>query len=284
MSRSSCRSAFTLVELLVVIAIIGILIALLLPAVQMARESARRTECVNHLKQLGLAFHNHHDILQKFPHGGINAPDGDPCCQGEHSERTQWSWPYQILPYIEQNNLYDNTNHNQVYQTAVELYYCPSRRSAQGYGGSSHARIDYAANAGTDNEGDNGVTRRQDRARTGFQDIVDGTSNTMMVGEKQTDRTYDSGCCDDNENPYNPGWEVDIYRRGNSPPDHDRNHPETVLGTDSNSNLFGAAHPSGINTVLVDGSVRFVSYTVDGEMFRRLCVIDDGLVVSHDSL
>jgi len=284
MVRFHYRSGFTLVELLVVIAIIGILIALLLPAVQMARESARRTQCVNHLKQLGLAFHNHHDILQKFPHGGINALDDTPCCQGEHDDRTQWSWPYQILPYIEQNNLYDNTNYGQVYRTPVEVYYCPSRRSAQGYGDQGYARIDYAGNAGTNGSGSNGVVRKRDQPRTAFQDIVDGTSNTMLVGEKQTDRTYGDGCCDDNENPYNPGWEVDIYRRGNSPPDHDRNHPETVLGVDSNSNLFGSAHPSGINVVLVDGSVRFISYTVDGEMFRRLCVIDDGLVVNHDQL
>ncbi len=88
-------SGFTLVELLVVIAIIGILVALLLPAVQAAREAGRRTQCTNNLKQMGLALHNHHDSLRRFPPGGDRSPVGG---YGP-------SWMVHILPYIEQNSL-----------------------------------------------------------------------------------------------------------------------------------------------------------------------------------
>ncbi len=280
MVEHRCRTrAFTLVELLVVIAIIGVLVALLLPAVQAAREAARRMSCSNNLKQIGLGYHNHHDVNGEFPLGGQNAPDGDPCCQGEHNVRTQWSWPYHLLPYIEQKNVHDLTDHNQVYRSTVDVYYCPSRRAPSTYGGSNHARIDYAGNAGTSGTGDNGVVQRSDRDPVTFAHITDGTSNTLLVGEKQTDVSQlGGGCCDDNENPYNPGWEVDIYRRGTSIPAPDSQHPQKLSGSNSNSQVFGSSHPGGANMLLCDGSVRLVTYTVDTETFRRFCVRDDGLV------
>ena len=96
--------AFTLVELLVVIAIIGVLVALLLPAVQAARGSARRIQCSNHLKQIGLAFHNHHDTLGHLPTGGWGWDYvGDP--DGGFAENQPGGWTYNILPYIEQQAL-----------------------------------------------------------------------------------------------------------------------------------------------------------------------------------
>ncbi len=104
-SRYHRRNAFTLIELLVVIAIIAILIALLLPAVQQAREAARRTQCKNNMKQLGVALHNHHDVVGEFPMGGTN----DRAPHGTHTGTGGWgsSWMVYILPYIEQNNVFE---------------------------------------------------------------------------------------------------------------------------------------------------------------------------------
>ena len=139
------RHAFTLVELLVVIAIIGILIALLLPAVQAAREAARRGQCSNHLKQIGLAIHNHHDAFQILPTGGRHwedyptftsstptAVDGSP----EIPYRQDNGWLYQILPYVEQESVHDGAGLTGVARCrepiahAIPTYYCPSRRKA----------------------------------------------------------------------------------------------------------------------------------------------------------
>jgi len=99
------RKAFTLIELLVVIAIIAILIALLLPAVQQAREAARRTQCKNNLKQMGLALHNYHDVYDRFPNASMAADTPQPGCSGWVLSRG-WSWRVAILPYVEQANLY----------------------------------------------------------------------------------------------------------------------------------------------------------------------------------
>src|SRR5206468_11059272 len=110
-----CIDAFTLVELLVVIAIIGVLVALLLPAVQSAREASRRSKCTNNLKQFGLAFHNHHDTLGIFPDGGENWDpvawprvmlNGTPAT----APKQNWGWGYQILPYIEQSGVWNSSS------------------------------------------------------------------------------------------------------------------------------------------------------------------------------
>src|SRR6476620_4740634 len=124
------RGAFTLIELLVVIAIIAILIGLLLPAVQKVREAAARTQCQNNLKQIGLAFHNHHDTYKAFPTGGVGA-DGPRTMNGTSPATYQtqaWGWAYQILPYIEQGPLYNTTTDATVQATPVPIYFCPSRR------------------------------------------------------------------------------------------------------------------------------------------------------------
>ncbi|MFW6170885.1 MAG: DUF1559 domain-containing protein, partial [Planctomycetota bacterium] len=136
--RNRTEHAFTLVELLVVIAIIGILVALLLPAVQAAREAARRTQCINHLKQIGLALHNHHDTHKRFPPGGCSdqTPFGT-----DQSESGAWghSWVVALLPFMEQSAMYDmmdglsgNTGwfksvvYDGVDEQSISTIFCPS--------------------------------------------------------------------------------------------------------------------------------------------------------------
>lgn len=175
-ARSRPRG-FTLVELLVVIAIIGILVALLLPAVQAARESARRTECQNHLKQIGLSFQTHHDVNKFFPSGGWGWNwVGDPDCGFD--EKQPGGWVFNILPFSEYSAVYDLgrgeggatklASHAERMKTPLAMFNCPTRRGANVYpcgigvynasttgsvpvAISPVARSDYAANCGDQN-------------------------------------------------------------------------------------------------------------------------------------
>jgi prepilin-type N-terminal cleavage/methylation domain-containing protein len=108
--RRSMRRGFTLVELLVVIAIIGILIALLLPAVQAAREAARRSQCLNNMKQVGLALHNYHDSFKSFPPTGVLEGDNGLPAGGPYTSPYHYTWLFMILPFMEQEPLYDQTD------------------------------------------------------------------------------------------------------------------------------------------------------------------------------
>jgi prepilin-type N-terminal cleavage/methylation domain-containing protein/prepilin-type processing-associated H-X9-DG protein len=272
------RGGFTLVELLVVIAIIGVLVALLLPAVQAAREAARRSQCQNNLKQIGLGLHNHHDIYGAFPTGGRDYYSARTFSNGkpEVTNRQDWGWLYQLLPFIEQQNQWEVATDATVQAALIKTYFCPSRRPATLLGGSRGVN-DYAGNGGTYTstgyawgDGYNGVVVRNTQPVVGFAQITDGTSNVVFVGEKRLDR-YAMGTyqCDDNEG-YASGWDWDIIRWGNDPPQPDRR------GFDQCEVLFGGLHPGGVNFALCDGSVRHVSFTVDKTVFQRACMRDDG--------
>lgn len=281
----SNRHAFTLVELLVVIAIIGILVALLLPAIQAAREAARRTECNNNLKQISVAFQNHHDAYGLFADGGYqwtssrSLTGSDP----KIAPHQDWGWLYQILPFVEQEDLWSHEDSNYVRRTPVKAYFCPTRRKPMVIG--SRAVNDYAGNAGlytstgaTWGEGrDGGVVVRRGRApRIKFASITDGTSNTILAGEKRLDmHAIGNAQCDDNEG-YTSGWDWDIVRWGNDPPLPDRR------AGDQCEVRFGSAHPAGTQFALCDGSVRFIAFTVDRTMFRRGCHRGDGETVEFD--
>ncbi len=281
-SRRADQRGFTLIELLVVIAIIAILVALLLPAVQQAREAARRTQCKNHLKQIGLAFHNYHQMFGVFPDGGTDTGSGYPCgacCNANN--RGEWNWMYQIMPHIELTNLYNEPNDTKIYQTAVPTYYCPTRRPAAMYG--SSAKTDYAGNAGDGMNKYNGaVSKRSCVSPVGITNVRDGTSHTLLVGEKQTNVNNFGGSGGDNEPYVNSGWDQDEMRWGatNNVPQSDAQHPAEPPAFWSDR--FGSSHAGIFNGVLCDGSVRAFSFNIDGEIFRRTCVRNDGLAITEN--
>ena len=193
--RSTRRSAFTLIELLVVIAIIAILIALLLPAVQQAREAARRTQCKNNIKQLGLALHNYHDVFNIFPNSfhGFN-----PTKTLARVNPRNHSWMVMILPYIEQSalhsaidsesQLYGQTLPNGEFVTAQKIvsFLCPSDTYIEAEDHYDLATTNYAGSQGFDwwrrkGTQHEGMFSLQSKVR--MRDFKDGTSNTIAVGE-----------------------------------------------------------------------------------------------------
>jgi prepilin-type N-terminal cleavage/methylation domain-containing protein len=338
------RRAFTLVELLVVIAIIGVLVALLLPAVQAAREAARRTQCTNHLKQIGLALHNYHSTHRSFPFGkGPSYPGA----QGY----ARWSCHALMLPFMEQTALHDTldfrfapstpgmggvinfmpaySNANGINdvasRTRIPVFLCPSDVSVNN--SQWEGQNNYAGNQG------NWLCDRADAAplptdiaptelqtgmlyflsRVNIGSVVDGTSNTMLFSEKlrgnglpnpktdlfvmtnqnSLDATYTT-CMSTNTATATPltskwGWSwvmgencCTLYNHV-APPNSVSCAGTPFPGTMTNMSMQvspSSRHPGGVVATMVDGSVRFVTSTIDLTTWRALGTRAGGEAIS----
>ncbi|MFN0020302.1 MAG: DUF1559 domain-containing protein [Pirellulaceae bacterium] len=270
------KSGFTLVELLVVIAIIGILISLLLPAVQYARESARAASCWNNQKQLGIALHLYHDVHRRLPPGWAG-PDAD----------NGWGWCSAILPQLEQDSLYsklrrdlpiDDPLNQQARETPLAILLCPSdgvKPTFTIYGGLGDVefgnmdvgtplfnvgRTNYVGVFGTDeieDAPDNGNGTFYFQSQMGLSDLSDGLSNTLIVGERQSRL---GGSTWTGVIPGANNAKARIVGIG----DHTPNHP------DHHFDDFTSKHPTGVHFLMGDGSVKRLSDTIHMDVYRAL--------------
>lgn len=312
------RIGFTLVELLVVIAIIGVLVGLLLPAVQAAREAARRMQCSNNLKQIGLALHNYHDAHRSFPkvwyywNGNSNGSDRQPA--GFYSG---FGWRVMILPYMEQVNLYNQFNFSQpihsnvdpisnlkLIQTPIPTYLCPSDpagpqvKSGQQYlwtnwcfpHGNCPKDVPVAVTtykgltgAGYDQVFSQvpypaGMFDRRRGAGLSFSSMSDGTSNTIAVTESSPEFNAWTGWAT---------WHVAAHAQQG--PNHARRFYGSVGRTASQHGwtaglTASSFHTGGVNMVMGDGSVHFLSDSINLPIYQQLVDPDDGLPIGGFNL
>jgi prepilin-type N-terminal cleavage/methylation domain-containing protein len=260
--RTRGLRGFTLVELLVVIAIIGILVALLLPAVQMAREAARRSECSNNLKQIGLGSHLYYDTNKLMLHNGSNTYD-----------KRDWCWAFHMLPQIEQGNVYNQANGTAanwfdsqanplpatVMTIGIKTYLCPSRRRNQfstagaNQPGFNGPFTDYKQNWVTfDNRGNNNPNRLTMERITNNR----GTSNLIFVGE---------GFLDTNMYGHNHGsnWEENIYSGGYGGTGRGSLTVQKD-GPFGQGDKWGSPHSNITQFSMCDGAVKSVRNTFNG--------------------
>ena len=282
------RAAFTLVELLVVIAIIGILIALLLPAVQAAREAARRSQCVNNMKQIGLALHNYHDVYGRLPTCEFHNNGAMPA---------RWGWLPKISSYVEQTAVFDQLdfkihgwqgNNYQLIKQPYGLFLCPSdpykdeMREEEGFAAPTWvlSQTDYATCIGdymnstgvgaTPAYGNLSYANPKVRGMMGrwgwsaqFAEVLDGLSNTIAVGE-----CVGAFCITQN-------YGSQSFATTAHPINYQNKSLMANLPTQGNPRWdesigFRSFHPGGANFTLGDGSVRFLRDSISGVTYRAL--------------
>jgi prepilin-type N-terminal cleavage/methylation domain-containing protein/prepilin-type processing-associated H-X9-DG protein len=306
---------FTLVELLVVIAIIGILIALLLPAVQAAREAARRMQCSGNLKQVGLALHKYHDSFKSFPIGAMSALPPPVA----NSANGDWTWPTTILPFVEQEALYNQLQPgktakappvtNALVKTPVPIYMCPSDVGDSGpinnmMGG--FAKLNYPATKAMvfgANWANGGAGFRNTAVR--LNDVRDGTSNVFFCGERaciKSQNFISIGAVWSQHIGTNNSFTFDATSPNLSYPASALNASGgcCVTGNDP-MNIRGSAssmHPDGLQFLFVDGSVKFISDNISSggppwgaadsagrldhvTVYTKLWHRDDGIVTGY---
>ena len=299
------RRGFTLIELLVVIAIIAILVALLLPAVQQAREAARRTQCRNNLKQMGLAVHNYHDTHRVFPPGNM--------FHNSNALRPMINWGLAILPYIERASLWHQYDSNllntdianrPVLQTLIPTYLCPSDIHSErlieprqgGYGEiapGSYKGVSGISISGRfwdfqphmddtpilNNQGRRGVlhfTGRNGHGCENFAAVGDGTSNSLLIGEFHTvtairDKAFWGAT-------FNFLSLATAQRPSPLRGTADWAQCDSIFPFNRCNRAFASVHEGGVQYLFLDGSARFLSENLDGGTFLNLATIDGGEV------
>jgi len=311
--RPAKANGLTLIELVVVIAIIGIMVGLLLPAVQNAREAARLVQCQNHLKQIALACQLYESSFRDLPGYGGEAPPWEVVyTQGRQREPrlAGGNWMTQAMMFLEQSELashharltlqtmIDLNDVTRAWITApVEVFHCPSRRDAKAYPlidpfqsrlGDQGARTDYAM-CGGEAERDTTHAERIHVHRDGvwtlgkrvaLNRVLDGLSQTYLVGEKAMDALkYDTGDCFGDRSPL-VGWVESrtathsYVRYAAMTPKLD--HRDSCLACHN----FGSAHPAGWNVAMADGSVRLMSFSLDLALHRAMASVDGREVIS----
>lgn len=298
MSRSPRRQGFTLVELLVVIAIIGVLVSLLLPAVQMAREAARRMSCSNNMRQVALASHNHHDTMGAFPYAALDK-------QPNETTSSYYTGFIQLMPFIEADALArrwdaklprnstvdtdgDGFTNAILQQKKIPTYTCPSMVPPTGTLGGTENRgpCSYLFSAGTTDAtlyaywSSYGMTapplyngaiiplhnivntpNSPNTNPTGMRDIIDGTSNTFLLGET------DFAPKGIPSTEYGGIWAYGYigYCYGSTfLPFNNHKNTTTVYGA------FRSQHPNGAQFAMCDGSVRFVAQNIDNVTYQAV--------------
>jgi prepilin-type N-terminal cleavage/methylation domain-containing protein/prepilin-type processing-associated H-X9-DG protein len=310
------RIGFTLIELLVAIAIVAILIALLVPAIQKVREAAARQYCQNNLKQIGLACHNYHDAQKKFPPGYTAA---GLYRDGSSDTSPGWGWAAMLLPFLEQDNLARKINcqiavedprNAMAVRTLLGGFLCPSDLmpedafavpDAFGKTLALAAPTSYAACVGgdeSDTAGETGSGIFYRNSATRFADILDGTSNTVMIGERAWANANGiwAGAINNavilrgKQNPC-PGSGASFYPAGVLVQAHGHLNSATT-DTDGGLDDFSSLHSAGSNFVFADGSVRFLrsipgdmpggDYSPQSLILQALCTRAGGEVVPAD--
>ncbi|WP_010583432.1 DUF1559 domain-containing protein [Schlesneria paludicola] len=315
------RHAFTLIELLVVIAIIAVLIALLLPAVQQAREAARRTQCKNNVKQLGLAIHNYLDVHSVFPPGAATYGKNPGAGASGYSL---------ILPYLDQTNVYNQLDFNlrDMYNpasqpaggTIIPVFICPTSSASATYNYANNgawydrfAMTDYALISGSDDPRGSSLktgcafcplmctgvfcytAQWGGAAKISIKDLTDGSSNVFGVGEfsgytKGQKPRAAQGRGDDGI-PWilAEDYDTQYCTRGVTVPPNSRWFYNSDMSDGNPSNVTGrlsdsalhSQHTGGIHVLLMDGGVRFISDNIDLQTFKNLADKADGATVGE---